>query len=78
VITYNGFKPNEMRVTKHRRRKADQGHSVVETRVYRPGDAFRFVYTVKCECGSKYSTRSGMSDRAFRSHEEHKAKKVGS
>ena len=76
VIIYNGFKPGERRATKHKVRAIDQGHSVVESATRRAGDDFRFHWSVTCQCGKVYKSRTGI-DRAYRSHGEHLNKFIG-
>lgn len=76
MIIYNGFRPGERRTTKHKSRKIDQGHSVIESSTRRAGDDFRFHYSVKCECGKIYKSRDDIA-RAYRSHEEHLSKRIG-
>lgn len=76
MVIYNGFEPGERRATKHKPRKIDQGHSVIESATRRAGDDFRFHYSVKCECGNIYKSRTGI-ERAYRSHGEHLSKQIG-
>lgn len=75
MIIFNGFEDGESRSSKHRPRKADEGHSVVETSTTRRGSAFSFTYAVTCQCGKKYTSRTGIA-RAWSSHDAHKAKEA--
>lgn len=75
MIIFNGFEDGESRSSTHRPRKADQGHSVVRTSVTRRGSSFSFTYAVICECGKKYTSRSGI-ERAWQSHGVHQTREV--
>lgn len=66
MSTFNGFADDEARSVKHRARKADYGHSVVETVTRRRGSAFVFRYTVVCQCGWTASSRSSVAAVGYR------------
>lgn len=64
--TYNGYAPSERRTTKLRRRKADNGHSIVEAETFRIGHSWRICTTHRCECGQKFSTSGPVSRLVYR------------
>lgn len=52
---------------RHRPRKRDEGHSIVQT-AQKVGMGLHLRRLVVCECGKTYT---GWGDRAFRSHQQH-------
>jgi hypothetical protein len=71
MMIVNGLLPGETRSKKHRPKRADNGHSIVEssTTLHRSGWGFR--YAVTCECGKRYTSKQDHM-RAIRSWEKHK------
>jgi hypothetical protein len=71
MITYNGFKPGESRTTTWKSKPKDAGHTIVSMTTFWNGGAFRFHYTLKCECGRTFRTKSGSTASLFYRYNAH-------